>query len=169
MRHIKVVQISLLFYVKWKPLKTISDGNLNSTHGKVNFKSQFETVFWLRCNLKTFNEEKSGEEEFSKLKPFDKWLKHFLCVVVVVVKIFFERRKKIYFHFTRFFLHLLSSPPSLRSSIFLIIFVVDGKTFNLKASLLHPSLCIRILHLNVIIFLLLVRERSYIIFSIFSS
>lgn len=52
-----------------------------------------------------------------------------------------SRREKIYFHFTRFFsfIFYLLPPNPLRSSIFLIIFVVDGKTFNLKASLLHPS------------------------------
>lgn len=137
--------------------------------------------FWLRETRRIF-----PEKPREKLKPFDEWLKQFLCRRRG--KYFVEEskekkktetaEKKIIFTLLVSFLHLLSqlTPPpfrfsslhhrSLRSSIFLIIFVVDGKTFNLKASLLHPSLCIRILHLNVIIFLLLgTRTERYLILS----
>lgn len=131
-------------------------------------------------------EKKERKKKMKNL--FDKWLKYFLCVVVVAEFLFedFENEKKNVFSLYSFFpssfiFAVFSSPrrpspasfhhPPLRSSIFLIIFVVDGKTFNLKASLLHPSLCIRILHLNVIIFFSLLHSRErywrYIIFSTF--
>jgi hypothetical protein len=137
---------------------------------------------------KNFDERKESRArmEGKTRKPFDKRLKQFLCVALVDAESprhgsGRRREDEKHFHFARsspsrspcrFFLHLLSSSlPSaaLHPSIFLIIFVVDGKTFNLKASLLHPSLCIRILRLNVIIFLLSEYERASIIFFHFST